>query len=320
MTAASPHAPVRLAGRDLLDLESLTRAEIIHILDSAETFGEVLRRPIKKVPTLRGKSVVTIFFENSTRTRTSFEAAGKYMSADVINISASTSSASKGESLRDTFLTLQALTADLIVMRTPFSGACHQAADWVGVPVVNAGDGMHEHPTQGLLDLLTLRQVKGDLVGLTVAIVGDIAHSRVARSNIWGLHHLGAQVRLVGPPTLMPPDAARLPVSVHHDLRDGLDGADVVNVLRLQRERQGRALFPSEREYSRLFGVTRDALKAAKPNALVLHPGPMNRGLEIAADVADSDQSFIERQVTNGVAVRMAVLFLLMGAEGGAAA
>ncbi len=314
MTAAN--TPLNLAGHNLLGLEGMSRGEITLILDTAETFGEVLRRDVKKVPTLRGKSVVTLFFENSTRTRTSFEAAGKYMSADVINISGSASSASKGESLRDTFLTLQALTADLIVMRTPYSGACHQAADWVGVPVVNAGDGTHEHPTQGLLDLLTLRQAKGSLEGLTVAIVGDITHSRVARSNIWGLVAMGAKVRLVGPPTLLPPDVDRLPVETFTDLKAGLEGVDVVNVLRLQIERQTRALFPSVREYSRLFGVTPDALKVAKPNVLVLHPGPMNRGLEISADVADMPRALIEKQVTNGVAVRMAVLYLLLGAEG----
>jgi aspartate carbamoyltransferase catalytic subunit len=316
MSAADTDAGVDLAGRDLLDLESLSAGEITTILDTAVSFGEILRRPVKKVPTLRGKSVVTLFYENSTRTRTSFEAAGKYMSADVINISGSTSSASKGESLRDTFLTLQALTADLVVMRTPFSGACHQAAEWVDVPVVNAGDGLHEHPTQGLLDLLTLREAKGTLEGLTVAIVGDIAHSRVARSNLWGLTRLGARVRLVGPATLLPPDAHKLPVEVFTDLRAGLEGVDVVNVLRLQLERQTRALFPTVREYSRLFGVTSDALKVAKPDVLVLHPGPMNRGLEISADVADMPRSLIERQVTNGVAVRMAVLYLLLGAEG----
>ena len=307
---------VNLAGRDLLDLESLTRPEIETILDTALTFGEVLRRDIKKVPTLRGKSVVTLFFENSTRTRSSFEAAGKYMSADVINISGSTSSASKGESLRDTFLTLQALTADLVVMRTPFSGACHQAAEWVDIPVVNAGDGTHEHPTQGLLDALTIRDAKGQLDGLQIAIVGDVAHSRVARSNIWGLTTLGAKVRLVGPTTLLPNDAARLPVTCHTDLREGLDGVDVVMVLRLQLERMNKALFPTPREYCNLFGVSRKALAAAKPDAIVLHPGPMNRGLEISGDVPDLPRSVIEKQVTNGVATRMAVLYLLLGAEG----
>jgi aspartate carbamoyltransferase catalytic subunit len=238
------------------------------------------------------------------------------MSADVINISGSTSSASKGESLRDTFLTLQALTADLVVMRTPFSGACHQAAGWVEIPVVNAGDGLHEHPTQGLLDALTIREAKGSIEGLTVAIVGDSAHSRVARSNIWGLTTLGAKVRLVGPQTLLPFDADKLPVTVHTDLEEGLSGADVVMVLRLQLERQTRALFPTPREYCNLYGVSQKALRAAKSDAIVLHPGPMNRGLEISGDVPDLPQSVIEKQVTNGVAVRMAVLYLLLGAEG----
>jgi len=308
---------MNLAGRDLLDLESLTKAEIKTYLDTAETFTEILSRDVKKVPTLRGKSVITLFYENSTRTRTSFEAAGKYMSADVINISGSTSSASKGESLRDTFLTLQSLTADCIIMRTPYSGACHQAAHWVGVPVINAGDGMHEHPTQGLLDALTLRQARGNLAGATVAIVGDIAHSRVARSNIWALTTLGATVRLVAPPTLLPADAHELPVEVFSNLHDGLRGADVVNVLRLQLERQSKALFPTVREYSKRFGVTRDALSVAKPDVLVLHPGPMNRGVEIGGDVPDMPVSLIEKQVRNGVAVRMAVLYLLLGATEG---
>jgi aspartate carbamoyltransferase catalytic subunit len=308
---------MNLAGRDLLGLEGLEREAIEQILETATTFSEVLRRDVKKVPTLRGKSVITMFFENSTRTRTSFEAAGKYMSADVINISGSTSSASKGESLQDTFLTLQALTADLVIMRTPFSGACVQAADWVNIPVVNAGDGMHEHPTQGLLDALTIREAKGgSLEGLTVAIVGDVAHSRVARSNIWGLTTLGAQVRLVGPKTLMPFDADKLPATIHTDLEEGMADADVVMVLRLQLERMTKALFPTPREYCNLYGVSRKALRAAKPDAIILHPGPMNRGLEISGDVPDLPQSVIEKQVTNGVAVRMAVLYLLLGAEG----
>jgi aspartate carbamoyltransferase catalytic subunit len=307
---------MNLAGRDLLALEGLEKEAIEQVLSTAATFSEILHRDVKKVPTLRGKSVVTMFYENSTRTRTSFEAAGKYMSADVINISGSTSSASKGESLRDTFLTLQALTADIVVMRTPFSGACTQAADWVEIPVVNAGDGMHEHPTQGLLDALTIRDAKGSLEGLSVAIVGDVAHSRVARSNIWGLTTLGANVRLVGPRTLLPTDADRLPVTVHTSLEEGLSGADVVLVLRLQLERQTSALFPTPREYCNLYGVSQKALRAAKPDAIVLHPGPMNRGLEIAGDVPDLPASVIEKQVTNGVAVRMAVLYLLLGAEG----
>ncbi len=307
---------MNLAGRDLLGLEGLEKEAIEMILDNATTFSEVLRRDVKKVPTLRGKSVITMFFENSTRTRSSFEAAGKYMSADVINISGNASSASKGESLRDTFLTLQALTADLVIMRTPFSGACHQAAEWVDIHVVNAGDGMHEHPTQGLLDALTIRDAKGSVEGLKVAIVGDVLHSRVARSNIWGLSTLGADVHLIGPKTLLPTDADKLPVTVHTNLDEGLENADVVMVLRLQLERQSKALFPTPREYCNLFGVSRRALRAAKPDAIILHPGPMNRGLEISGDVPDLPQAVIEKQVTNGVATRMAVLYLLLGAEG----
>lgn len=307
---------MNLAGRDLLGLEGLEREALELYLDTATTFSEVLRRDVKKVPTLRGKSVITMFFENSTRTRSSFEIAGKYMSADVVNLSGSASSASKGESLRDTFLTLQALTADLVIMRTPFSGACHQAADWVNIPVVNAGDGMHEHPTQGLLDALTIREAKGSVEGLKVAIVGDVLHSRVARSNVWGLNTLGADVHLVGPKTLLPTDADRLPVTVHTNLEEGLEGADVVMVLRLQLERQSKALFPTPREYCNLFGVSKKTLRAAKPDAIVMHPGPMNRGLEISGDVPDIPTAVIEKQVTNGVATRMAVLYLLLGAEG----
>ena len=307
---------MNLAGRDLLGLEGLEKEAIEAILDNATTFSEVLRRDVKKVPTLRGKSIITMFFENSTRTRSSFEAAGKYMSADVINISGNASSASKGESLRDTFLTLQALTADLVIMRTPFSGACHQAAEWVDIPVVNAGDGMHEHPTQGLLDALTIRDAKGSIEGLKVAIVGDVLHSRVARSNIWGLNTLGADVHLVGPKTLLPTESDKLPVTVHTNLEEGLENADVVMVLRLQLERQSKALFPTPREYCNLFGVSKKALRAAKPDAIILHPGPMNRGLEISGDVPDLPSAVIEKQVTNGVATRMAVLYLLLGAEG----
>ena len=307
---------MNLAGRDLLGLEGLEKEAIETILDNATTFSEVLRRDVKKVPTLRGKSVITMFFENSTRTRSSFEIAGKYMSADVVNLSGNASSASKGESLRDTFLTLQSLTADLVIMRTPFSGACHQAAEWVDIPVVNAGDGMHEHPTQGLLDALTIRDAKGSIEGLKVAIVGDVLHSRVARSNIWGLNTLGADVHLIGPKTLLPTDADKLPVTVHTNLEEGLENADVVMVLRLQLERQSKALFPTPREYCNLFGVSRRALRAAKPDAIIMHPGPMNRGLEISGDVPDLPRSVIEKQVTNGVATRMAVLYLLLGAEG----
>jgi len=305
--------------KHLLTLRETSAADIRYLLDTATAFHEILTRPVKKVPTLRGRAMITCFYENSTRTRTSFEMAAKIMSAEAINIAVAQSSVAKGESLKDTMLTLQALKADCIIIRHPASGAAQFAAEHLNIPVVNAGDGRHEHPTQGLLDLLTIRQVKREIAGLTVAIVGDIMHSRVARSNIWGLTQLGAKVRLIGPRTLLPPDADRLPVEVFDDLRTGLEGADVVNVLRLQTERMEKGLLPSLREYSRLFGVTTQSLKAANPDVLVLHPGPMNRGVEISADVADGKygvRSAIEEQVTNGVAVRMAVLYLLMSAQG----
>ena len=301
--------------KDLLDLQSLTAEEITYLLDTAQSFREIVTRPVKKVPTLRGKSVATLFFEPSTRTRTSFEAAAKIMSADTYSLAGTTSSAVKGESLKDTMLTLDAMGIDAFVIRHPFSGAAHLAANYVPTkPVINAGDGTHEHPTQGLLDLLTIRQVKGRIKGLTVAIVGAILHSRVARSNLWGLHAMGANVRLVGPPTLLPADADQLPVEVFTDLEAGLRGADVVNILRIQLERQDGAFFPSIREYARLFGVSKARLQAAAPDVTVLHPGPMNRGVEIASALADDDIAVITDQVTNGVAVRMAVLFWLMGA------
>ena len=301
--------------KDLLDLQSLTADEITYLLDTAQSFTEIVARPVKKVPTLRGKSVATLFFEPSTRTRTSFESAAKIMSADTYSLAASTSSATKGESLKDTMLTLDAMGIDAFVIRHPLSGAAYLAAQYVpNKPVINAGDGTHEHPTQGLLDLLTIRQAKGRVEGLVVAIVGDVLHSRVARSNLWGLHALGAKVRLVGPPTLLPPEAEKLPVEVFTTLEDGLRGADVVNILRIQLERQDAAFFPSVREYARLFGVSAAKLAVAAPDVTVLHPGPMNRGVEIASALADDDRALITRQVTNGVAVRMAVLFWLMGA------
>jgi aspartate carbamoyltransferase catalytic subunit len=304
--------------KHLLTLRETSADEMRFLLDTATALKEILGRPVKKVPTLRGRAMITCFYENSTRTRTSFEMAAKIMSAEAINIAVAQSSVAKGESLKDTMLTLQALKADCIVMRHHASGAAEFAAQQLGIPVVNAGDGRHEHPTQGLLDLFTMRQYKGEIAGLNVAIVGDILHSRVARSNIWGLTKLGATVRIVGPRTLLPPDADRLPVTVCDNLKDGLEGADVVNVLRLQTERMDKGLLPSLREYSRLFGVSPSSLKFAKPDALVLHPGPMNRGVEISADVADGKygiQSAIEEQVTNGVAVRMAVLYTLMGGQ-----
>jgi aspartate carbamoyltransferase catalytic subunit len=301
--------------KDLLDIQSLSAEEILYLLETAQSFKEIVARPVKKVPTLRGKSVATVFFEPSTRTRTSFEAAAKIMSADTYSLAATTSSAVKGESLKDTMLTLDAMGLDAFVIRHPASGAAHLAAQYVPhKPVINAGDGTHEHPTQGLLDLLTIRQVKGRIAGLTVAIVGDIAHSRVARSNLWGLHKMGAHVRLVGPATLMPKDADQLPCEIFTHLEAGLRDVDVVNVLRIQRERQDAAFFPSAREYARLFGVSKAKLSGAASDVTVLHPGPMNRGLEITSDLADDPaRAVITEQVTNGVAIRMAVLFWLMG-------
>ena len=302
--------------KDLLDLQSLDAGEINYLLDTAQSFREVVLRPVKKVPTLRGKSVATLFFEPSTRTRTSFEAAAKIMSADTYSLTGTTSSAVKGESLKDTMLTLDAMGIDAFVIRHSYSGAAHLAAQYVPTkPVINAGDGTHEHPTQGLLDLLTIRQAKGRIEGLTVAIVGDILHSRVARSNIWGLAAMGASIRLIAPPTLLPADADQLPVTVYTNLEAGLAGVDVVNILRIQRERQDSAFFPSVREYARLFGVSKAKLQMAAPDVTVLHPGPMNRGVEIASALADDKEiALITDQVTNGVAVRMAVLFWLMGA------
>jgi aspartate carbamoyltransferase catalytic subunit len=301
--------------KDLLDLQSLDKSEIEYLLDTAGSFKEILRRPVKKVPTLRGRSVANLFFEPSTRTRTSFEHAAKIMSADTYSLAGSTSSLVKGETLKDTMLTLDAMGIDAYVIRHSYSGSAALAAKYVpSKPVINAGDGTHEHPTQGILDLLTMREAKGRIEGLEVAIVGDIAHSRVARSNIWGLSKLGAKIRLVGPSTLMPVEAHQLPVTVYTDLDKGLAGADVVNVLRIQLERQNEAFFPSTREYARLFGVDKERLKVAASDVTVLHPGPMNRGVEISSALADDPEiSVITDQVTNGVAVRMAVLFWLMG-------
>ena len=305
--------------RHLISIRETSSTDLLHILDTADAFKEILARPVKKVPTLRGRSMITLFYENSTRTRTSFEMAAKIMSAEAINIAVAQSSVVKGESLKDTLLTLQSLKADCIVMRHHASGAVQFAADHLNIPIINAGDGRHEHPTQALLDLLTIRQYKGEFNGLTVAIVGDILHSRVARSNIWALTKMGANVRLIGPRTLLPNAGDQFPVKVFDNLQEGLEGADVVNVLRLQTERMEKGLLPSIREYSRLFGISARSLKWAKPDALILHPGPMNRGVEISAEVADGEHgihSAIEEQVTNGVAVRMAALYLLMGTQG----
>ena len=305
--------------KDLLTLRETSVADIAYLLETASSFKEILSRPVKKVPTLRGRAMITCFYENSTRTRTSFEMAAKIMSAEAINIAVASSSVAKGESLKDTMLTLQALKADCIVIRHGSSGSAEFAARELDIPVINAGDGQHEHPTQGLLDMLTMQQQCGSLEGLEVASVGDIRHSRVARSNMWGLTKMGARVRFVGPRTLLPQDVAQLPVTVFDNLKQGLDGVDVVNVLRLQTERMEKGLLPSLREYSKLFGISHVSLKFAKPDVLVLHPGPMNRGVEISADVADGKfgiKCAIEEQVSNGVAVRMATLYALMSAPG----
>ena len=302
-----------LKTKDVLGLEEMPVADIELILEMAASFKEVLDRQIKKVPTLRGRSIITLFFEPSTRTRVSFETAAKIMSADVSSVAVSTSAVVKGESLKDTILTLQAMKPDLFIIRHQASGAPHFVANLVKESVINAGDGLHEHPSQGLLDMMTILESKGRLDGLTVAIVGDILHSRVARSNLWGLTKMGAKVRLVGPKTLMPPDADKLPAEIYTDLEEGLKGVDVVYMLRIQMERMKKGLFPSVREYSKYFGLTTEKLKAAKDDVIVMHPGPMNRGIEIMPDVADSSISMITTQVTNGVAVRMALFYLLLG-------
>lgn len=302
--------------KDLLGLEPLTPEEIELILNTAEPCRQIFDRPVKKFPTLRGKVVVNLFYEASTRTRTSFELAGKWMSADVVNISASSSSAVKGESLSDTAKTIDALGADIVVVRHASSGAPHRLARVVKARVINAGDGRHEHPTQGLLDLFTIRERKGKIEGLTVTIVGDVLHSRVARSNIWGLLKMGAKVRLAGPPTLVPASLEQVGVEVHHDLDSAIADADVINVLRIQLERQEQALFPSLREYSRLFGLTKDRLDRAKKDVLVMHPGPANLGVEITQEVVEDPRSAVREQVTNGVAVRMALLYLMSGGDG----
>ncbi|HVM95185.1 MAG TPA: aspartate carbamoyltransferase catalytic subunit [Candidatus Acidoferrales bacterium] len=297
--------------RHLLGLEGLSREELTFLVDTAAEFKEISERDIKKVPTLRGKTVVSVFYEASTRTRVSFEIAAKRMSADFISLSASTSSASKGESLLDTARNLAAMRPDAIILRHSASGAASFLASRVDCPIVNAGDGAHEHPTQALLDILTIRERKGDIEGLTVAIVGDILHSRVARSNLFALRQLGAKVRLVGPPTLLPREFSDW-AETTFDLAEGVRDADVIMMLRIQRERQGRNYFPTVDEYSRYFCLTEQALAKAKSDVIILHPGPMNRGIEIASTVADGPYSMIMDQVTNGIAVRMAVLFLLV--------
>jgi aspartate carbamoyltransferase catalytic subunit len=299
--------------KDLLGIAELSAAEIELVLDTAESFREVAQRPIKKVPTLRGRTVINLFFEASTRTRSSFEIAEKRLSADNINFSSAGSALEKGESLLDTALNLQAMAPDLIVIRHRHPGVPHLLARRLKAGVINAGDGAHEHPTQALLDALTIRQRKGRIAGLKVAMVGDIEHSRVVRSNIHLLTKLGAEVTVAGPRTMVPPGIEKMGVEVVHSLDEAVRGADVIMMLRIQLERQEKVLFPSTREYFQLFALTSERLKRAKSDVIILHPGPMNRGVEIASEVADGPYSVILEQVANGVAVRMAVLYLLSG-------
>ncbi len=303
--------------RHLLGIEDISRETAQELLDLSQTFLELSRRPVRKVSALRGKTIINVFFEASTRTRTSFELAGKRLSADVVNIAGSSSSTSKGESLRDTVNTLDAMHADVIVVRHAASGAAHYVARYARAAVVNAGDGMHEHPTQALLDAFTIRHRKGrDFRGMKVAICGDIAHSRVARSNALLLRMLGADVALAGPRTLLPTAVDSMGCRVYDRLEPALDGADVVMMLRIQRERLGAPLLPALREYARVFGLNSARLRLAKPDAVVMHPGPMNRGIEISEDVADGEHSVILNQVESGVAVRMAVLYLAASEPG----
>jgi len=307
--------------KHLLSTASLSKADALKIMDVAENLSSISDRPIKKLPTLRGRTIVNLFYEDSTRTKISFEAAAKRLSADVLNFAAKGSSVSKGESLKDTALTLKAMGADAIVVRHPSSGAANQLAhhNWIDANVVNAGDGTHEHPTQALLDAFTIRRVlknsSGDLTGLNVVIVGDVLHSRVARSNLWLLNTLGAKVTLVAPPTLMPRNIESWPAETSFDLDESLVNADVVMMLRVQQERMQDAYFPTVREYANRYGLTQKRLHVMNAKSIVMHPGPMNRGVEISSQIADSDKSVIVNQVQNGVFVRMAVLYLLLGGQ-----
>src|SRR4030043_546691 len=301
--------------KDLLGIKELAVEEINLILDTAAGFKDVLGRDIKKVPTLRGKTAVNLFFEPSTRTRTSFELAAKRLSTDVINFSVPTSSVVKGESLIDTALTVQALGADFIIIRHSSSGVPHLLAKNLRASVINAGDGTNEHPTQALLDAFTIREKKGEIEGLKIAIIGDIAHSRVAKSNIYCLKKLNAKVRLIGPPTLIPKETKEIGIEVFHNMEHGLKDVDVLMMLRIQMERQGKGFFPSVEEYSKNWGLTSERLSLAKTDAVVMHPGPMNRGVEITSEIADGPNSLILDQVTNGLAVRMAVMYLLEGVK-----
>ncbi|HSQ85715.1 MAG TPA: aspartate carbamoyltransferase catalytic subunit [Desulfobacterales bacterium] len=303
------------AHKHILGLDQLSVPDIEHILNTAESFKEISARTIKKVPVLRGKTVVTLFFEPSTRTRLSFDIAAKRMSADTFSITASTSSTTKGETLSDTARNIEAMMPDILIMRHPSSGASHYLARRIKTSVINAGDGTHEHPSQGLLDLMTVKEHKGRISGLKVAIIGDISHSRVAHSDIIGFTRMGAKVSVSGPATLIPPKIEDLVATVCSTIHEAVKNADVVMPLRIQKERQNDPLIPSFREYATFFGINKEILQAAKPDALLMHPGPINRGVELAPDVADSSQSVILDQVTNGVAIRMALMYLVLGGK-----
>ena len=299
--------------KNILGTQCLTEDDITTILDTVDSFKEISTRPIKKVPTLRGKTVINLFFEPSTRTRTSFEIAGKRLSADVINIVGSSSSTVKGENLIDTALNLEAMHPDIMIVRHALSGAAEMISQFIECPIINAGDGYHEHPTQALLDLYTIRESKRNLEGLNVVIVGDIAHSRVVRSNIYAMKTMGMNVKLIGPPTMIPLEIEKMGVSVGYYLEDAIPNADVIMILRLQKERQSKYLLSSIREYSNLYCLTSKFLEKAKDDVLIFHPGPVNRGIEISLDVMQSDRSLILNQVTNGVALRMALMYLVLG-------
>jgi aspartate carbamoyltransferase catalytic subunit len=301
--------------KDLLGIRELSREEVLFLLDSADSFRDISRREIKKVPTLRGKTIITLFYEPSTRTRVSFEIAGKRLSADTINISTSTSSVTKGETLKDTSKNLEAMRPDVIIIRHSMAGAPHMLSKILDSSIVNAGDGSHEHPTQALLDLFTMRERKGAIDGLRVAIVGDIAHSRVARSNIFALKKFNTEITCCAPPTMLPPHIEELGVRVTHSLSEAVTGKDVIMMLRIQKERGGTSFIPSIREYSSLYCLTQERVSRADKDVIIMHPGPMNRGVEISDDVADGSSSVILDQVENGVAMRMAILYVLSGGE-----
>jgi len=307
-----------LKNKDVLGLEELSAEEILGVLDIASSFRAVFDRPVRSVPIMRGRTVVNFFHEPSTRTRISFELAEKRLSADIVNFSTATSSFSKGETLRDTAENLAAMKIDMLIIRHSSAGAARYLAKVLKCSVINAGDGAHEHPTQGLLDIMTMRQRLGDLRGKKVTIIGDITHSRVARSNIWGLNKLGAEVTLCGPPTMVPGQLSKLGAKIEYDLKKAVADADVLNVLRIQLERHSSKSFPSNREYHRMYGITDEVVRTLKPEAFVMHPGPMNRDVEISSTVADGPRQVILDQVANGVAVRMALIYLLSGGDPGA--